>query len=1053
MSKLVRITLAALVLALFPAFAMAQGGGSISGRVIDQATQRPIQEAQVVVVGTQRGAVTDQQGRYTITGVPAGTYQLRARRIGYAQSDQQVSVGANAATVDFALATAATQLQEVVVNAVTGQLERRVEVGTNVGHVNVAQLEKGPITKMADVLQSRVAGVTLQSTGGSTGAGQRIRVRGANSLSLSNEPLLYLDGVLISNGKGGISVGGGDYSRLNDLNPEEIENIEVLKGPAASAIYGSAASNGVLLISTKKGRAGAPQWRAYAEGGQIKDVNSYPLNYAALTRLDPTSTSTEYFAQDGDYWYLNIPAVWGPGTPFNTCHNYQAAAATGACKQDVLISFDQFRDPRTTPFVTGKRDKLGLNVSGGSEGLTYFIAGDREEENGVLRPNDLRRLSLRTNLNARVSSHATAAITASYVRSNHRRLGSDNNIFSPLLVAFHGPAQYLPGMETDTVGGPADRPGSLFGPNYLDQQKFYADQDIDRFIIGANTNVTPLSWLRINGNAGLDYYGRNDQETQDPAVLPIALDFIVGFRDAYRASNYQWTSNVSAAATFTPLSEIVSTTTVGASYSRQLFEQVNCYGIAIPAGTASCAAATTQFAIDEVHTDLKSVGGLIRQELAIRDKLFLSGSLRADNNSGLVREVSGLSYYPSFNASWLISNEGFFPKPQFLNQLRLRFGWGQAGQRPGFGQSESFFGARGVQRASAELPALILTATGNPALKVERTTEYEGGFDLGLFDNRLSTEFTVFTRRSMDAHIARNLAPSSGLTGSVFQNLGSIKNWGTEFGANLNAINTSNFNLDVRLTASTLQNRIEELGAGISPIRLNRGEQFHREGFSAGGYFARPLKWKDENGDGLLSTAEVQVDTARFLVVPNDKGGKDTLALAYLGPLLPTNTQGLSFDATFFKYLTVATLFERRAGNKQLNESEYFRCRTQHSNPFFGFCQGLDDPHASLQAQAAFIGSQFSQFGATPYGYIEDADFIKWREFSVRLGIPESWGQRFSAIRGASISLAGRNLKTWTDYTGLDPEINEGGGNNFTQGEFNTQPPVRTWNLRFDFKL
>jgi len=234
---------------------------------------------------------------------------------------------------------------------------------------------------------------------------------------------------------------------------------------------------------------------------------------------------------------------------------------------------------------------------------------------------------------------------------------------------------------------------------------------------------------------------------------------------------------------------------------------------------------------------------------------------------------------------------------------------------------------------------------------------------------------------------------------------------------------------------------------------LNRGEQFHREGFSAGGYFAIPLTWNDANGDGLLSTAEVKVDTARFLKVPNDKGGIDTLNLAYLGPLLPTNSQGLSFDVTVFKNITFSSLFERRAGNKQLNESEYFRCRTQHSNPYFGFCGALDNPHASLASQAAFIGSQFAQFGATPYGYIEDADFVKWRELSVRLDVPASIGQRFSALKGMSITLAGRNLKTWTDYTGLDPEINEGGGNAFTQGEFNTQPPVRTWNLRFDFKL
>ncbi len=813
MSKLVRVVAAAVV-ALLPALAQAQVGGTVTGRVIDKASQRPVQEAQVMVVGTSRGVTTDQNGRYTIAGLATGPYTIRVRRIGYAQADQPVTVGTGAVAVaNFELSTAATQLQEVVVNAVTGALERRVEVGTNVGHVDVATLDKGPITKMADILQARVAGVTLQSTGGATGAGQRIRVRGANSLSLSNEPLLYVDGILVSNGKGGIDVGGGDYSRLNDLNPEEIENIEVLKGPAASAIYGSAASNGVLLITTKKGHAGAPVWRAYAEGGQIKDVNKYPLNYAALTRLDPTSTNTNYFEESifGDppgFMYLNTGSTGFPGAPFALCHNYQAAAATNPCKQDVLLSFDQFRDPRTTPFVTGARDKLGLSVSGGSDALTYFMSGDREEENGVLRPNNLKKLSLRTNLNARISSKATAAISAAYITSTHRRLGSDNNIFSPLLVAFHGPAQYIPGMETDTLGSPAIRPGSLFGPNYLDQQKYFADQDVDRYIIGANTNITPLGWLRVNGNIGLDYYGRQDKEAQDPNVLPIDQSFTLGFRDAFRGSSYNWTSNLSAAATFTPFSSVVSTTTVGTSYSRQLFEQVECFGVSIPAGTASCAAATTQFAIDETHTDLKSIGGLIREELAIRDRLFLSGSLRADNNSGLVRDVSGLSYYPSFNASWLLSDEGFFPKIGFVNQLRIRAGWGQAGQRPGFGQSESFFGSRGVARAGTESPALVLTSTGNPALKVERTTELEGGFDLGLFDNRLSTEFTAFTRRSKDALISRNLAPSSGLTGSVFQNLGSVKNWGTELGVNLNAINTSAINFDVRVTASTLQNRI-----------------------------------------------------------------------------------------------------------------------------------------------------------------------------------------------------------------------------------------------------
>ncbi|HET9775267.1 MAG TPA: SusC/RagA family TonB-linked outer membrane protein [Gemmatimonadaceae bacterium] len=1048
MRRIVGFVVALFALALLPGSLTAQGSGTITGRVVDKASQLPVQGVQVRVNGTQRGALTDQEGRFTITGVPAGSYEVSARRVGYGALTQRVTVAdGGTASTDFTLATAATRLEEVVVNAVTGEAQRRLETGTNTGNITVADLDKGPITKMADVLQARVAGVTLQSTGGASGAGQRIRIRGANSLSLSNEPLLYVDGVLMSNGKGGISTGGGDYSRLNDLNPEEIENIEILKGPAASAIYGSAAANGVLLITTKKGVTGKPAWNAYIETGKMEDKNNYPLNYAALSRIDPTST--EYYETDNQVLFTT--GLFGAGAPFSTCHNYQAAA--GTCTQDVLLSFDQFRDSRTTPFVNGSHNKIGGNVSGGSEALTYYLSADREAEDGVLRPNNIARTSLRGNFNARIGSNATAQITAAYITSNHRRLGESNSIFSPIIIGLTGPAQYLPGMESDTAGVPVGRIGSLFGPNYADQKHNFADQIIDRFIIGANTNYTPLSWLRINGNAGLDYYGRQDAESLDPNVLPIGGEFDVGFRDAFRGNNYEWTSNASAAATFNPLASLVSTTTLGGSYQRELFEQVECFGQSIPAGTRSCAAATTQFSVDETHTELKSVGGFLRQELAFRDRLFLSGSIRADNNSGLVRDVTGLSYYPSVNASWLVSDESFFPRLNFLNQLRLRAGWGRAGQRPGFGQAESFFGSRAIQRVGSELPALILTATGNPNLKVEQTTEFEGGFDLGLLENRLSAEFTAFTRKSKDALVARSLAPSSGLTATVFQNLGSVKNWGTETGLNLNVLEKENFALGMHVTSATLHNRIESLGKDIAPITLNRGEQQHREGFSAGGYFATPIKYNDANGDGKLSVAEVSVDSSKFLVVPDGQGGFDTLNVAYVGPQLPTSSQGLSFDVTLFKNISITTLFERRAGNRQLNETEYFRCRTQHSNPFYGFCGAISNPNATLASQAAFIGSQFAQFNATPYGYIEDASFVKWRELSVRFGLPESFATRFASLKGAAITLSGRNLHTWTDYTGLDPEINEGGGNAFNQGEFNTQPPTRTFTLRFDLKL
>lgn len=1047
MRRLVRFLAMAFAVALIPAAAGAQGDGIVTGTVVNQANQ-PLAGVPVSVAGTQRGAMTGQDGRYTIRGVPAGTYDIRARLLGYAPGSQRVTVGAGATqTVNFTLATSAVELEGVVVSAVTGEQERRLEIGTNVGQIKVDDLAKGPITKMADVLQGRVAGVTLQSATGTAGGGQRIRIRGANSLSLSNEPLLFVDGVRVSNSAGGIALGGQDYSRLNDINPEEIENIDILKGPAAAAIYGSVANNGVILITTKRGRAGAPSWRMYVEGSSVEDKNDYPLNYAALQVNDATRP---FYRTDIPGTPLNITRWFGASAPYTICGNYNAAV--GACRQDTILSFDQFRDPRTTPYETGSRAKSGLSVSGGSEAVRYFISGDHEKEVGVLRPNDTRRTSLRTNLNVQLGSRLTGAVTAAYIQSNTQRISNDNSIFSPLINALLGPAQYVPGMESDTVGRPGSRAASYFGYNTSDQRKFKADQSLDRFVVGANANYTPLSWLRLNVNTGLDYFGRYDHLSLNPNELPIALTFTRGQRNATRSSNYLWTNNGSASARFEPLSSLISTTTVGAAFERALFENVNCFGVGIPSGTRSCGAATSQFAVDEAYTEFKTVGGFARQELGFRDRLFLSGSIRADNNSGLVREVSGLAYYPSANLSWVVSREPFFPDFGFVDQLRLRAGWGQAGQRPGYGDAETFFGSRVVQLAGAETPALILTSTGNPGLKVERTTEYEGGFDIGFFGSRLSTEFTMFSRRSKDALVSRNLAPSAGLTGSVFQNLGSVKNWGTELGINANIINSSRFGLEARLTATTLRNRIEELGEDIAPIQFNRGAQQHREGYPTGGYFSLPIKFNDANGDGKLSRAEVTVDSSRFIAVPNDAGGLDTLALAFVGPQLPTNTQGVSMIMTLFRSITVSTLFERRAGHRQLNATEAFRCRTLDANPWVGQCGALSNPEASLESQAAFIANRF--MGGTPFLYTEDATFVKWREFSVRFAVPENLSGRFSALRGAGVSLAGRNLGTWTDYTGFDPEINEtGGSSNFTQGEFNTQPPVRTYTLRFDFRL
>ena len=1047
-----RVLIALLIgLALAPAAALAQATGTITGRVTDRATGQPLSGVQVFVTGTQRGALSGQNGQYRVTGVPTGAHTVRASIVGYGQSAQQVSIAAGqTVTVNFTLASSAVELEGVVVNAVTGQAQRRAEVGTNVAQVNVAEIQKGPITQASDVLQGRIAGVTMQGASGQAGSGQRIRIRGANSLSLSNDPLIYIDGALASNSRGGISLGGQDYSRLNDINPEDIQNIEILKGPAATGVYGTAAANGVVLITTRRGRAGAPQWRAYVEGGRTEDVNDYPLNYIALQAFD---RNQPVYNQG----YVNTRQLWGANAPYSTCPNYLAAlpaGTTGACTQDVRLSFDQFRDARTTPFETGETTRVGLSVSGGSENLTYYISGDRQTEFGVIRPNDLERISLRSNLRANVGERATVGINASYVTSNLNRISSDNSVFSPLINAFLGPAQYVEGMETDTLGSPGARPASYFQYNTRDQKTVTADQSIDRFMLSTTANFQALSWLTLNGNAGLDFFSRYDRQTQNPNQLPLSASYLLGFRDSYRADNYIWTANASAASRFHLTSSIASTTTLGLSWYQNLFEQINCYGAGIPAGTRSCGATTSLFAVNESYTDQRTLGIYLSQELAFGDRLFLAGSIRADNNSGL---TSGLIYYPSASVSWVVSNEPFFPQTNLLSQLRLRAAAGQSGLRPGYGQSETLYGSTAVQLTAAELPALVLTNTGNRELVPERTAEYEAGADLGFFDDRLGALFTYYNRRSEDALVARNLPPSGGLSGSVFENLGRVRNSGTELELTARVLDRRNLSFNARLNLTSLSNKLEKLGEGIAPITFNRGAQAHREGFPLGAFFALPIKYNDADKNGLLSRAEVSVDSSKFLVVPSTREisgvTRDTLALAYVGPSLPTNTQGLSLDLTLFRNFTVSTLFERRGGAKQLNYTEYFRCRTQgQTAALFSQCSALGNPDATLKEQAAYIGAQF--IGATPYGYIEDSDFIKWRELAIRVGVPDALANRFPGLRGAALSFAGRNLKTWTDYTGLDPEITEGGGGaNFSQNEFNTQPPVRVYVLRLDFNF
>ncbi|HET7275891.1 MAG TPA: SusC/RagA family TonB-linked outer membrane protein [Longimicrobiaceae bacterium] len=994
-----------------PAVATAQDGGIVMGVVVDQSTQRPLVGAQVFVAGTSRGTITDQDGRYLIANVPTGQQIVRATLIGYSQAEQQVSVGEGATvTADFSLTPSAVKLGGVVVNAITGEEERKRELGTNVANIDVTDIQPATITKLADVLTGRTAGVVMQGVAGTTGTSQRIRIRGANSLSLSNDPLIYIDGVRFNNSKGGFGVGGQEPGRLNDIDPTNIASIEVLKGPAASALYGTAAANGVLLITTKRGRAGDATWNAYVEGGVIEDVNDYPVNIASFETDDPNAP----FIVDGGFNY----------DAYSLCANYNAAR--GNCTQDVTRSFNTLEDPRTTPFSKGNRTKYGLSVSGGSDELTYYLSGDVEDEQGVIDYNTMDKINLRANFTADIEENLTVQLNSGYVNSGLVLNQNDNSILSPLINGLIGGAMFFP----NEAGEDLNENNFGWGFSQADLRQLVTNQDVDRFIIGANANYRPFSWLTANANVGMDLVDRHDFETVQPGRFFYGSTVALGYRSSWRSNSYLYTGNASAAATFDLQPNLVSTSTVGASYIRDLFEGTYCFGAGIVEGTASCEATSSLFEVDEDFSEVKTLGAFFQQELAWNDRVFLAAAIRGDDNSAFGQDF-GFIYYPSASLSWVVAEEPWFPEVNFLSTLRLRTAYGESGLRPDFRDAVTYFSPVAVTVNGEDVSAVTLGDTGNDKLEPEKTREYEFGFDAGLFSDRLSVEFTYFHKESEDALVSRPLPPSFGLSSSVWDNLGSIRNSGTELALNARILETRDASFNMRVSATSIDNEIVSLGENIEPIILNRGEQRHQEGLPAGAFVQPKFTYDDADGNGILSPTEVEVDTIA----------------TFIGPALPTFSRTLSGDLTLFDFITVTTLFDWRGGNYQLNGTESFRCVTALSWGDRG-CTATGDPNASLEEQAAFIASGF--YG-TEAGYIEDAEFIKWRELSLTLGVPASLSNYLPMAEGASLTVAGRNLATWTDYTGLDPEVNESGGSNFSQNEFNTQPPVRYFTVRLNF--
>jgi len=960
------------VVTLAPPLAAQQG--EVTGRVTDKTSGQAIAGAQVSVVGRTIRTLTGQDGRYRLTNVPAGAASIRAAFIGYGSVAQPVTVPAGGtAEVDVALSQVAVGLDAVVVTATGDQAVR--EQGTVAHNVDLkSRTAQAPTTNLSDALNSTVPGVVVQSAGGTTGTGTRIRIRGSNSVSLSNEPVLVVDGVRVENGaaSSSVGVGGQQPSRLNDISPQDLEAVQVASGPAASVLYGTDAANGAILMRTRRGQPGATRWTVSAESGVLNDYGVYPKNYTGLTALDSACSLTR--------------------------------AAAGTCVQARVRTFNPIES--RSPFRTGHRALYGLSASGGTEQTTFYVSGHFSNEEGVYAVNENRQINLLANLFNYVRSNLDFQATVLYTSGKLRLPQNDNNVFGVLSSGFLG------GSDSTANSGY----GFLTPAQSFSIRTF---QNIDHFTGSLQTNYRPLSWLEAHAVMGTDFVNRYDENTQIPGRIPASFNGPAseGSRAANPFQIYNWTGNFYATASFALTPDLNSTTSGGFLYYHQRNHGVLASVQKLTAGTNSLAGGVIPTASEQTLETI-TLGRFVEERLGFKNRLFVTAALRSDDNTSFGRRFGNI-LYPRLSGSWVVSEEPFFPTPNWLGSLKVRAAFGASGLHPGPTDALQFFNPTPVVINNTDVPGITIGGLGNAALKPERTNETELGFDADLRPLSLQFGFTYFSKASHDALIAVVLPPTCGCGTSLFRNLGSVTNKGVEISANATLVHRSKVSVELYASAWGTRSRVKTLGPNIAPIIFGLGGATQRiqPGYAPGSYFQRPYTYSDANGDGLIALTEVTVGTTPV----------------FKGQPFPDHGGSLSTTISLFQRLHLYGLADGRFGNSLFNSTEQFRCGV-------GNCAGRNDPKASLAAQAAAVAN----IKGTQAGYMEQADFIKLRELSLTYDAPAPWAARIGAS-SLSFTIAGRNLATWTKYTGLDPELNEAGQNNFTTADFLTQPPVRYW--------
>lgn len=967
---------------------------TISGTVIGADSSEPLIGAAVQIVGQARGAATDLDGVYSLNVAP-GSYRIQASYTGYEPQTVTVNVGAGQTIVQtFTLEPDLTGLDEVVI---TGALSSRSRATSEVAvsRIDAAALtEEVPYNDFSQLISGKVSGVSVQPASGNVGGGIRFNVRSGGGLNGDGQPLIYIDGVRISNAQftgGVIGTGGQDVGALSDINPDDIESIDILKGPAAAALYGTNASNGVVLITTKSGQTGG--------------IGAAPfrVNYQYVTGANTQQTAY---------------------TERTAASSFEAANAN---------------------FVDGGISQHTLGVSGGAPGVRYFAQFDTRNEDGIMPGNFQERRSLRANFEAFPLANLSFAANASYGFNTVGTPQNDNNLFGYLGNTLLSPRSY----------------------NFTDSLAIRAIDTrlrTNRFIGSFETRYNPIDNLALSATVGLDA-----ADTRQDQTLPVGFNYsgVPGFgeRDISTRENDQISFQVDARYSYEPVTGLDATTAVGVQgfdVRNRFFDfaiQNFATGLITDAGSGSDYQTSGEF-----FSNARQIGLLAEQSLSFNDTYFGAFGLRNDYASSIGDDAPSIVYPFARGAVRL---DKFSTTPDLFTVFKLRAAYGESGQLP---SSTDGIPILYVAEVGGDGAGASPASFGNPNIEPERISEFEVGADLEIAD-RVALEVTYYRQNASNSIFRQLIPPSTGQVGTRPVNIGEITGQGVEFQLSSTVFSMQNASLELGAIFNYSDNKVNDIGdnqplfdgfdlnvirAGVCVENPNTLPSdcagTVTSGLPRSAFYATPVNGATFAADGSYSgidsgitdanRAEYQAridsgECADFEGTSQDRCFMGTPYAKYNG--------SFTANVTLFRDFTVYALADWSTGLKVFNNTALFQGlfgnnfeRNQLRDQLgIGGTDDITDltPGTAEYNTAADAYARTS--GSFDANFVEDADFLKLRELSVRYNLGRYIGEipGFDRVRTASLAFAARNLFTTSKYSGIDPEVNFAGANSTSRGQ------------------